>query len=206
MHPSPVFHEHDRQRLVETARAHPFALVVGVKDGRPHAAHTPVRVGETTSGSVELRFHLANANPVAAALRASGQALVVFTGPHAYVSPDWYGQGDQVPTWNYLSVEAEGPVTVLDETETTALLDALAAEYESGLAPKPAWTRDRIAAAKFERMLPAITGFRLVAARFDGIRKLNQNKPQNARKGVIAALESRADGLAIADEMRKLDP
>ncbi|KCZ51514.1 FMN-binding negative transcriptional regulator [Hyphomonas pacifica] len=207
MHPSRVFHEHDRALLLETARQNAFALIISSLNNRPIAAHAPVLLDEA-GADIHLRFHLANANPATEALKQTGQTLVVFTGPHAYVSPDWYGQPDQVGTWNYISVEAEGPVTPLTADATPRLLDDLSAVYEGKLAPKPAWTRDKMDPAKFTRMLTAITGFQLTPTRFEGIRKLNQNKPEAARAGVISALNEQADplGLAIADEMHKLKP
>lgn len=205
MHPNRIFHEHDPAILAKTAQAHAFALVISAREDRPFAAHTPVLLD--LEGAVpRLRFHLANHNPATAALREAGRGLVVFTGPHAYISADWYGQEDQVPTWNYLSVEAEGPVTAMDPEALTVLLDDIAAKYEAGLAPKPAWTREKMDQQKFKQMLTAITGFVLTAERFEGIRKLNQNKPVEARKRVIAALEEDPEGLAIASEMHRLEP
>jgi transcriptional regulator len=137
---------------------------------------------------------------------AGSNALIVFTGDHAYVSPDWYGQDDQVGTWNYLSVEAEGPVTHLDDTGATRLLDDLSALFEAGLSPKPAWTRAKMTPGRFEAMLPGIRAFSLVPTRFEGITKLSQNKPQSVRQGVITALSAFEDGIAIAEEMRKYQP
>ena len=204
MHPTRLFHEHDPDLLVQTANTHPFALVIGVQSNRPYAAHAPVLV-EQRAETIDLRFHLSRMNPVTDAIQATGRALVVFTGPHTYVSPDWYGQDDQVPTWNYLSVEAEGPLQVLDDAGAARLLDDLSATYEAELTPKPAWTRGKMTPGRFESMLKGITAFEMAATRFEGIRKLNQNKPVPARERVISALESREDGLAIAREMRKLD-
>lgn len=205
MHPNRTYHDLDRDRLIETARAHSFAVIIGARNNRAFTAHAPVLL-EKREEAVVLRFHLANANPAMQALRDSAQALVVFTGPHAYVSATWYEQPDQVGTWNYISVEAEGPVTALDHDATAAQLEALSAHYEAGLAPKPAWSRDQVEARKFDRMLTAITGFELTADRFEGIRKLNQNKPAEARQRVIAALQDQPDGLEIAQEMTRLKP
>jgi transcriptional regulator len=205
MHPNRVFHEHDPDHLIETARAHSFAIIIGARNAQSFVAHAPVML-ERRDDTIILRFHLANANPAMQAIRDSGRALVVFTGPHAYISATWYEQDDQVGTWNYISVEAEGPVVALDHAGTARQLEDLSAHYEASLAPKPAWTRDQIDEQKFDRMLTAITGFELKATRFEGIRKLNQNKPVEARRRVIAALEHQTDGLEIAREMTKLEP
>ena len=165
----------------------------------------PVLLDET-DGMPVLRFHLSAANAATSALMAGSNALIVFTGNHAYVSPDWYGQDDQVGTWNYLSVEAEGPVTHLDDAGATRLLDDLSDLFEAGLSPKPAWTRAKMTPGRFEAMLPGIRASSLTPTRFEGITKLSQNKPPSARQGVITALSAFEDGIAIAEEMRKHQP
>jgi transcriptional regulator len=203
MHPALPFHETDTATLVTRVRDHPFALVCATDGTRIHAAHAPILLDET-DGAPILRFHLSVANAVTSALLDGGSALIVFTGDHAYVSPDWYGQDDQVGTWNYLSVEAEGPVTRLDDTGATQLLDDLSELFEAGLFPKPPWRRAKMAPGRFEAMLPGIRAFSLTPTRFEGITKLSQNKPQSARDSVITALFDREDGIAIANHMRKI--
>ncbi|MEQ9434399.1 FMN-binding negative transcriptional regulator [Hyphomonas sp.] len=203
MHPARPFLETDTATLITRARAHPFALVCTTDGRRIHAAHAPVLLDET-DGNPVLRFHLSTANAATSALMAGSNALIVFTGDHAYVSPDWYGQDDQVGTWNYLSVEAEGPVTHLDDAGATRLLDDLSALFEAGLSPKPTWTRAKMTPGRFEAMLPGIRAFSLAPSRFEGITKLSQNKPQSARDGVITALSAFEDSIAIASHMRKI--
>lgn len=128
------------------------------------------------------------------------------TGPDAYVSPDWYAAADQVPTWNYVSVEAEGPVRVMEREETTVLLDDLAAHFEAGLAPKPAWTRAKMAPARFEAMLSAIVGYEMRVERLIGVAKLSQNKPADEIARVSARLAERPDegAIQIAAKMRAI--
>ena len=125
---------HSPQRILE----HPFAVISAVSDGQPVAAHAPV-LPSGEGEALSLRFHLSVANPVTKALLAGSPVLAVFTGPHAYVSPDWYGLEDQVPTWNYISVEAAGPVTRLDDAAMRQLIDDLSDHFEADLAPKPVW-------------------------------------------------------------------
>ena len=110
------------------------------------------------------------------------------TGPDAYVSPDWYESADQVPTWNYLSVEAEGSVAVLNEAELIAQLDSLSEQEEAHLAPKPLWTRHKMAPGKFEAMLRGIIGGRLFVERLEGTFKLSQNKSEADRLGAAKGL------------------
>jgi len=139
-------------------------------------------------------------------LNGSGRALAVVTGEDAYISPDWYGLAEQVPTWNYVSVEIEGPARVLARAETVALLDDLASRYEAQLAPKPPWTRGKMDPARFESMLAGIVGFEMTIERLEGTTKLSQNKPAEAIARVAAELARIDDerARAIAGRMAKL--
>ncbi|MEH6807227.1 MAG: FMN-binding negative transcriptional regulator [Hyphomonas oceanitis] len=202
MHPARSFHETDIATLVARARAYSFALVCATQGGRVMAAHAPVLI-DHEDGKVALRFHLSANNAVTAALQSGSRALIVFTGPDAYISPDWYGMDDQVPTWNYLSVEAEGPVTLMDDAGATQVLDDLSHLHETPLAPKPEWTRHKMTPGRFEAMLRGIRAFTLAPERFEGTTKLGQNKSAEPRAGVIAGLSTHQGGIAIAEEMRK---
>jgi transcriptional regulator len=140
-----------------------------------------------------LRFHLARSNPVTPALLDGAAAVAAVPGADAYISPDWYGIDDQVPTWNYQSVEAEGPVATLDEDGLIRLLDDLSAHFEGRLAPKPPWTRAKMSPGRFEAMLPAIVGFEMTAVRLEGVSKLSQNKPAPAIAQAAAQLAERSE-------------
>jgi transcriptional regulator len=139
-------------------------------------------------GALELHFHLSRGNGLAPFLAAGFRAVAVSLGPDAYISPDWYGAPDQVPTWNYLTVEAEGPVGVMDEAELVDLLDRLSAQEEAKLAPKPPWTRGKMSPGRFEAMLRGIVGGRLTVERLEGTTKLSQNKTPEQMAGVADAL------------------
>ena len=169
----------------------------------PTAAHAPVLLAAKS-----LRFHLSAANALCAILRDQPRALAVVTGPDAYISPDWYAAADQVPTWNYVSVEAEGPVRVMEREETAALLDDLAAHFEAALAPKAPWSRAKMTPARFDAMLSAIIGYEMRVERLAGISKLSQNKPADEIARVAAKLAERPDdgAVQIADLMRRSSP
>jgi transcriptional regulator len=199
LHPARAFHESNPAVLAQRAAERGFAVIIGVKDGRPLVAHAPVLLDEG-----RLRFHLSAANPLSETLRTSGWALAVITGEDAYVSPDWYGLADQVPTWNYLSVEIDGPVRALDRAATTGLLDDLAARYESGLAPKPPWTRSKMDPARFEALLSGIVAFEMMVKRLSGVTKLSQNKPPEVAQRVAEALGGLHDAGAQAIAVRML--
>ncbi len=201
MHPARAFHESDPAVLAQRVSERGFAVIIGVRDGRPLVAHAPILL----EGD-RLRFHLSAANPLSDALRESRWALAVITGEDAYVSPDWYETPDEVPTWNYLSVEIEGPVRVLDRPAATALLDDLAARYEADLAPKPPWTRAKIDPARFESLLSGIVAFEMMVNRLAGVSKLSQNKPGEVVQRVAKALGELQDAGARAIAARMLKP
>ncbi len=211
MHPARLFHESDLTVLRQRMLDNPLALITAVSEGKPIAAHAPVLPHEEGhspggGGRIALRFHLSAANPVTKALLDGSEALIVFTGIHGYISPDWYGIDDQVPTWNYLSVEAAGPVTRLEAAGTRQMVDDLSNVFEAQLAPKPVWTSAKMTPARLEALLLGIVAFELVPTHLRGITKLGQNKPPEAIARVADALDATESGFALAAEMRKLLP
>jgi transcriptional regulator len=201
MHPARAFHETDPLVLRARVAERGFATIIGIEDERPVVAHAPVLLD-----GLRLRFHLSAGNRLAAALKRNPWALAVISGDDAYVSPDWCAAPDQVPTWNYVSVEISGPVAPLTAPATRDLLDDLAARYEATLAPKPPWTRAKMTPARFEALLAAITGFELSVERFEGTTKLSQNKPAEEIGRVAAALAEQDDPGARAIAARMLSP
>jgi transcriptional regulator len=197
MHPAPAFLERDEAALVAHLAAHPFATIAAAPGGRPCVAHAPLVV-RRLEGGLALDFHLSRSNTLAAAIADGFRAVAVSLAADAYVSPDWYAAADQVPTWNYVSVEAEGPVAALDEAGLVALLDDLSAQEEARLAPKPAWTRGKMSPGRFEAMLRGIVGARLTVERLEGTFKLSQNKGEADRAGVVRGL---GEGHPIARRM-----
>ncbi|HLZ75170.1 FMN-binding negative transcriptional regulator [Phenylobacterium sp.] len=187
MHPGGLYRVTDEAPLLEWLRRHAFVTLCAAPAGRPLVAHAPVVVGGAGE-DLTLDFHLARGNAIAPYLADGFQALAVGLGPDAYVSPDWYESVDQVPTWNYLTVEAEGRVEALDESELVRQLDELSAQEEARLAPKPAWTRHKMSPGRFGGMLRGIIGARMVVERLEGTFKLSQNKTETDRQGVMAAL------------------
>lgn len=183
MHPNAAFRWEEKAAMRAFVAARGFAtLCVGGPEG-PIVAHAPLIV--TAEG--RLRFHLARGNRITRHLDgAHGVASV--TDADFYVSPDWYASEDQVPTWNYLAVEVEGPVTALDETALAAQVEALSDHFEQALAPKPVWTRDKMTPGRFEAMLKAIRGFELTPTAWRGTRKMGQNKGPEDRAALARML------------------
>ena len=198
MHPSQLFLVSDEAALLTHLAEFPFATIAASVDGRVVVAHAPViarRVGE----GLVLDFHLSVGNALTPTLAASFHAVAVSLATEAYVSPDWYENRDSVPTWNYVSVEVEGPVSALGEAGTIALLDDLSALEEVRLLPKKPWTRDKMSPGKFEGLLRGIVGMRMAVTRLEGMSKLSQNKTAADRAGVMAALGDHPIGRRMRD-------
>ena len=198
MHPSGLHRVEGEAALLAHLDLYPFMTFAAAIDGRPMIAQAPVVVHRRDNRLI-LDFHLSRGNILTPRLAHGFRAVAVSLGPDTYVSPDWYVGADQVPTWNYLAVEAEGPVTAMDEAGLIQHLDDLSAQEEARLLPKKPWTRHKMAPGKFETLLRGITGASLVVERFEGTFKLSQNKNQTDRDGVIAALGEHPIGRRMAD-------
>jgi transcriptional regulator len=201
MHPNSAFRWEDRDELRAFAREVGMGVLFAATPDGPRVAHVPfVFLDEDRIG-----FHLARGNGLVRHL-AGSEALFVINGPDAYISPDWYAlDHDQVPTWNYLALELQGMATKMDQDQLIAQVDAMTAEQEARLAPKPAWTRDKMSAGRFEKMLGAITGFEMRITAWRSTAKLGQNKPQSARASAAEALDA-VGQKAVAYLMRNLEP
>jgi len=198
MHPSSKFAWGDTAEMRAFVTEAAFAQIVIVAEGKPLSAQAPLVIAP--DGSV--RFHLARANRLTALLDGA-TVLASVVGTHFYVSPDWYGTEDQVPTWNYRLVEVEGVARRLDEAELRDLLDRLSAAQEVQLAPKPTWTTGKMDPGKLDLMIRAIAGFAIEDPKLSGALKMGQNKLEAERRGVIAALRTLGKQ-AEADEMEAL--
>jgi transcriptional regulator len=197
MHPKSCFRWNDRAAMRALVEEVGLGMLFAMTPEGPRVAQLPVVWDGDT-----LLFHLARGNALTPHLDGA-TAVFTVTGPHAYVSPDWYGlDAGQVPTWNYLAVELEGSVRTLDRDALVAQIDALATVEEARLAPKPAWTRAKMDAELFEGMLRGIAGFALTIEQWRGTRKLGQNKPAHARLAAADALAVRSP--ALAEAMRQV--
>lgn len=200
MHPNRKFHIQDREAMAALVRELGFGLLfVPTADGL-RAVHVPVLL----EGD-RLRFHVSRGNAVHSTLAAGAEALFVATGPHAYISPEYYGLEDRVPTWNYVAVELEGPVRPTGQEALVRLVDDLSADREARLAPKPAWTRAKMSEGRFEGLLKSIGGFEMQVAAWRGTAKVDQDKPQEVRDRIADALAGRGEP-DMAATMRKAAP
>jgi transcriptional regulator len=185
-----AFAETDTKKLHDFIESNSFGLLVSTHAGEPFATHLPILLDREVGPHGRLVGHMAKANPHWRDLDGR-QVLVVFSGPHAYVSPSWYEADNVVPTWNYVAVHAYGEARLVeDPTDLTAILTAMVAKYERPR-PKP-WSLDS-AGDYFQKLVRAVVGFRIEIGRLEGKWKLNQNHPPERREKVIRALEKSAD-------------
>lgn len=183
MHPNPAFRRAPTEASLAFARERGFGVLCVNADDGPLASHVPFRLAPD-GGSAEL--HLVRSNPILRTLSAPRPAVIVVSGPDGYVSPDWYGLDDQVPTWNYVAVHLRGVLEAAPAEELRGMLDRLAAVFEDRLAPKQPWTSAKMGPGAMERMMRSIAPCRLRVTDMQATWKLNQNKPTAAR---LAAAE-----------------
>lgn len=198
MHPNPAFRQETAAQNLDFARARGFgALCVNGADG-PLLAHIPFEMG----GGDRLRLHLARSNAIARA-DLPCPAVMAVMGPDGYISPDWYGAADQVPTWNYIAVHLRGTLSRLPDETLEPHVNTVSETFESRLAPKQIWRSSKMSPGVMDRMMRAILPFQLQITAVEGTWKLGQNKTQQARAGAIAGL--RALGMdELADHMQKV--
>jgi transcriptional regulator len=194
MRPNPAFRWTDEADMRAFVSQQSFALLAVSVDGRVMTAHAPLAF----DGDGAAIFHLARTNPVVAHLDGH-PVLATILGTHGYISPDWYGTEDQVPTWNYRIVEIEGVARRLDEAGLIDQVDRVSAAQEALLALKKPWTRDKMTPARFTAMTKAIVGFAIDGATIRGVAKLGQNKQASEAAGAIAALRAIGSTMLAAE-------
>ena len=180
---------------------HSFATLITPATPEPMVSHLPLLLVAGCEPHGTLIGHFARANPHWQ--RAVGvESIAVFHGPHAYVSPSWYGEPDRmVPTWNYASVHAHGTLTIIDDAvEAQGIMDALVARFEGARAAPWQFKREE---RERDALMRAIVPFRMRIKQIDAKFKLSQNRSGDDRSRVIAALraEGYPEGTATADWM-----
>ncbi|HMO57916.1 MAG TPA: FMN-binding negative transcriptional regulator [Roseiflexaceae bacterium] len=188
--------EDDPAILLAFMREHAFITLVSILDGIPFASHVPVALRDD-AGQFTIIGHLAKANPQWRTF-GTGEALAIFNGPHAYISPSLYEKHESVPTWNYIAVHAYGvPQPVFFNDAHAALegsLRELIATYEA--AYQTHWESLPV---KFrEGMLQGVVGFEIAVTRLEGKYKLSQNRSHTDQHTVAHALLASGDPAAQA--------
>ena len=183
------FEETETGVLQDLISANPFGILIGQQDGAPFASHIPFLLDRTAGSYGTLVAHVAKNNPHGEMFDGKTTLLAVFEGPHAYVSPRWYGPGDAVPTWNYAVTHAYGAAHEVTDTATVrAQQEALIAAFEG----PDGWSMAGQPENYIEGMLRGVTAFEMPIDRLEGKFKLSQNRPAGDRKQVADALADSA--------------
>lgn len=195
---SPPYNQiEDRAELVAFMRSNLFCLLATGAGGKLAASHLPCLV-EERGEKLALVMHMARANPQWQSF-FDDEALVVFSGPHAYVSPRWYERAPAVPTWNYAAVHAYGVPRVIEERDAKhASQRRLVAELD------PQWLPafDALPREYIDQMLNGIVNFEIDVARLETRWKLSQNRGRREQELIIGRLEE-AGERALAELTRK---
>ena len=189
MHPNPAFRAEDRARNIAFARNRAFGVLALSTQDAPLISHVPFLL---SADGTRAEMHLVRSNPIVRSLKQPRLASIIVSGPDGYISPDWYGVEDQVPTWNYVAVHLTGTLELRPPEELRDLLDRQSAFYEERLLPKPPWRTDKMSPEALERMMRMIVPCRMQVGDIQGTWKLNQNKPDAVR---LAAAEQTDTGI-----------
>lgn len=198
MHPNALFRTDDRALMESLIDEIGFGLIFAATPDGPRVAHTPL----VWTGDGAVHFHLSRGNALTKHIDGM-TVLAVINGPEAYVSPRWYADPQQVPTWNYVALELEGRVRRMDSDGLVGLLETLSDREEARVTEGQPWTLDKLPAARLRQMLTGIVGFELEVQAWRPTLKLSQNKPAEERGRVADGLEAQG-ARAIAALMRSL--
>ena len=196
------FREEDLWEIHTLVRANPFGMLLTNSEKVPEVTHLPMML-ETGESKDSILGHLAFANPHAQKIIDGTEALAVFSGIHAYISPRWYVDTNQVPTWNYQVVHAQGTLNRIEGPRLLIkLLDQLSHEHESGSKKpwKADWNNEKISS-----LLKAIVGFKLKVECWEAKSKLGQNRApadQDSLKKHLAQSKN-SSKRRLAEEMNK---
>jgi transcriptional regulator len=185
--------EHFRVRnhaeAVAFMRANPFVILVSNTSDGPFATHLPVVIREQGDQLI-LRGHVAKANPHWRYLQEQPRCLTIFAGPHAYISPTHYTTRENVPTWNYGAVHANGNAKVfLAPEDLLGILHELIPTFEPAYAER--WAS--LAQEYRDRMLGHIVGFEIAVTKLEAKFKLSQNRTKQEQQNVIESLSASSD-------------
>lgn len=186
-------------------RRYSFATLVSSHAGEISASHLPVLLDSERGANGTIQSHMARQNPQWQFLQSGDEVLIIFQGPHAYISPSWYAEPLRVPTWNYAAVHAYGKPRLLDDSSVEALLKKTVAAYEAAM-PQP-WVMEKLPTEFVKTKQKGVVGFEIEITRLEGKWKMSQNLPKEDFQGVINALGKSGDmsAIEVADLMAAIE-
>ncbi len=200
MYRMPEFTEQDHAKVLHFMKEHPFVTLIGNEEGRSVATQVPVLL-EERNDKLYLRAHIMRQTDHCKAFENNNDVLVLFTGPHCYVSSSWYKERNIGSTWNYMTVHVRGILHFTDTATTVQLLTDLTDKYEARQEHKELVAD--MPAEYVNAMVKAIAGFEIEVKEIYPIFKLSQNRSDESYKSIVTKLEAEndTDAETIAGEM-----
>lgn len=202
MYSLPHFKEKDQQVVIEFMKQHPFAMLIGSADDKSYATQIPMLFDER-DGKMILLGHMMRKQDHQKAFEKNPEVLVVFTGPHTYVSATWYSDPRQASTWNYMSVHARGKIRFLDEAGLVDALKKLTLYYENNNSHSST-VFDNLPEDYTSKLMKSIVAFEIEVNSIENVFKLSQNRDKESYHYIMDKLSAQdEDGKQIAEEMKK---
>jgi transcriptional regulator len=198
-----LYREENREKILEFLRQNDFAALVGYDGERPVASHLLMEIVEEGQ-NLFVNGHMSKANSLWKILEKNSEVLVIFQGPHTYISPTWYDHVN-VPTWNYQSVHLYGkPQIITDHDEAYGLLKRLIERHEANSPYK----LENLPQDFVKKEMKGIIAFEINVTRLEANYKLSQNRDDKNYRSIVAHLEERTDDLSrgVAEAMRQNRP
>lgn len=193
----------DFKEIEQFVKSNSFGMIITEKHGKPLATHLPL-ILQKKGDDYYISGHIAKGNSQWKTLNGNSNVLIIYQGPHAYVSSSWY-EKENVPTWNYQAIHLYGEATVLSEQETIDDLKTLLAKYEQYRENPVLW--DNLAEST-QMQAKAIIGFKVKINKVEAAYKMSQNRNEQDYNNIIKKLEEEhnSSSNAVADVMRDIHP
>lgn len=201
MYKLPYYYEPDESVVLEFIQKNSFAIITGILSGLPVATHVPLEIKKVNNKLI-FTGHIMKATDHYKAFLENENVLVIFSGPHCYVSASWYVTKNVASTWNYMEAHAKGKIKFMDDDETKKIIENITNQYE--LAESEA-AFNKLPKEYVERLSKAIVGFNIDVQSLENVFKLSQNHDEVTRKQIIENLKKLNDHNCneIANEMEK---
>jgi len=191
----------DLEEIKEFIQHNSFATIISIRKGKPIAAHIPVLL-KKIENDYYLTGHLAYGNPLWKTFEEVQDILVIFNGPHAYISSSWY-EHENVPTWNYQAVHVYGKASLIEGIDLEQDLTSLLEKYESFRENPVLW--DKLSPELLQQEMKGIKGFKIKVEEVQAAYKLSQNRNNTDYANIIKELYKEGDphAFAVAEAMKK---
>ena len=199
MYTPKIYKQEDQEEINNFIRQNGFGILISHGAERIIGTHIPL---ELSDDGTQLHTHISRANPQWKNLDENKEILVIFNGPHTYISSSWYDH-ENVPTWNYLAVHVYGTLRIIEGDELRISLKKLVDKYEQH--SKNPVSVETMSAEYFEKEMKGVVGFEITVNKTEAVYKLSQNRDQKNHTAIINELDNRTDDASheIAEAMKK---